>query len=165
MDFSALLRRINQYAAQHGLIIHERLGHGIDGIVFKAECQSEAMFSALKAYWQGRSFTQQLRAYLRLREHGVSTIRGSNVPQLIAFDDDLQVLEMTIVTPPYILDFAKATLDRGPDFSEEVLADWQAAKAEEFGSRWPEVQAILRALEAIGVFMNDASPRNIAWPD
>jgi hypothetical protein len=164
MDPSGLLRRIEQYAARNRLVVRERLGLGIDGIVSSAECQPEARFSALKAYWQDGPYRRERDVYQRLRDLGIVTIRGSNVPQLVGFDDELEVLEMTIVAPPFVLDFAKATLDRGPDFSEEVLADWHTTKAEEFGSRWPEVQAILRSLEAHGIFMNDASPRNIAWP-
>jgi hypothetical protein len=164
MDPSGLLRRINQYAAQHGLVVRERLGLGVDGIVFKAEFQSEARFSALKAYWHDGSFHRERDVYLRLRDRRIEVVRSSNVPQLVGFDDELQVLEMTIVTPPFVLDFAKATLDHAPDFSEEVLADWLAAKADEFGPRWPEVQAILRVLEVHGIFMNDASARNITWP-
>ncbi|HEV3121845.1 MAG TPA: hypothetical protein VGY53_08090 [Isosphaeraceae bacterium] len=100
--------------------------------------------------------------YLRLQEHDITLIRGANVPELIAFDDDLWILEMSIVTRPFVLDFAGAALDEPPDFSEEVLADWRAEKQEQFGSHWPEVQAILRALERYGVFMMDLNPGNIS---
>ena len=165
MDLSGLLRRIGEYAARCNLVVGEQLGVGIDGIVLKAECQPEARVSALKAYWTERPYFQERDAYLRLREYDVSLIRGCNVPQMIAFDDTLEVVEMTFVTRPFVLDFAKATLDRGFDFSEEMIADWHAMKAEEFGGRWGEVQAILRELETMGVFMNDASARNISWPD
>jgi hypothetical protein len=72
---------------------------------------------------------------------------------------------MTIVTRPFVLDFAGAYLDEPPDFSEEVLADWRAEKQEQFGSRWPEVQAILRTLQRYGVFLMDANPGNISFGD
>jgi len=34
----------------------------------------------------------------------------------VRFADDLLAIEMTIVTPPFILDFAGAYLDPAPDF-------------------------------------------------
>ena len=77
------------------------------------------------------------------QEQGVVKIRNFEVPQLIDFDDDLWVIEMTIVIRPFVLDFAGAYLDRAPDFSEEVMADWYEQKREQFGKNWPEAQAIL----------------------
>jgi hypothetical protein len=165
LDPSALIRRIVEYAATRNLAVGERLGVGIDGIVHKAECQPEARVSAIKAYWTERPYFQERDAYLRLRENDVNRIRGCEVPQLIAFDDVLQVVEMTFVTRPFVLDFAKATLDRGLDFSDEAIADWHEMKTAEFDGRWSEVLAILRVLETMGVFMNDASTRNISLPD
>jgi hypothetical protein len=64
-----------------------------------------------------------------------------------------------------VLDFGGAYLDQAPDFSDEVMADWRAEKKEQFGARWGEVQAILRALEAYGVFMIDVNPGNISFAD
>ena len=43
------------------------------------------------------------------------------------------------------------------------MADWYAEKAEQFGSRWAEVQAILRFLEGYGVFLADVKPGNISF--
>jgi len=84
---------------------------------------------------------------------------------LVAFDDALWVIEMTIVDRPFVLDFAGAYLDQPPDFSEEVLADWRTEKEEQFGPRWAEVQAILGFLEEFGVFMVDVTPGNISFGD
>jgi hypothetical protein len=56
-------------------------------------------------------------------------------------------------------------LDYAPEFSDEVLADWRADKVEQFGDRWPEVQAILRELESFGIYMEDVSPGNIAFEE
>ena len=36
---------------------------------------------------------------------------------------------------------------------------------EQFGTHWPEVQAILRSLEGFGVFMVDVNPGNVAFAD
>src|SRR5207302_467508 len=103
--------------------------------------------------------------YLRLKECSVSKIHGCHVPQLIDWDDSLRVVEMTVVQRPFVLDFAGAYLDWGPDFSEEVLADWRAEKQEQFCPRWPEVEAVLRALEAYGIFMVDVNPGNVSFGD
>jgi hypothetical protein len=69
---------------------------------------------------------------------------------------------MTTVARPFVLDLAGGYLDKPPDFSEEVLADWRAEKEEHFGDQWPEVQAILHWLEGIGIFLLDVNPGNIA---
>src|SRR5262249_49960170 len=103
--------------------------------------------------------------YIRLKEHGVTEIRGCNVPELIAFDDELWVIEMTIVARPFVLDFAGARLDWPVDFSEETLADWRRDKQEQFGPRWAEVQAILGQLEGFGIYMEDVNPGNISFGD
>jgi len=39
-------------------------------------------------------------------------IAGFNVPRLINFDDSLWIVEIQIVSPPFVLDFAGAALDR-----------------------------------------------------
>ena len=95
----------------------------------------------------------------------MTRIRRAEVPQLLGCDNELWVIEMTIVTRPFVLDFAGAYLDQPPEFSDEVLSDWRAQKEEDFGSHWPEVQAIIRALESYGVFMSDVNPGNVSFGD
>jgi hypothetical protein len=107
-------------------------------------------------------FRRERDVYVRLKEHDVSAVCVFEVPRLLNFDDELCVIEMTVVTRPFVLNFAGAYLDWGPAFSEEVMADWLADKQEQFGSRWPEVQAILRELEGYGIFVVDVTPNNIA---
>ena len=69
---------------------------------------------------------------------------------------------MTVVSRPFVLDFAGARLDQPFDFSEEVMADWQEAKQEQFEMHWSEAQAILRELETYGIFVEDVNPNNIS---
>ena len=95
----------------------------------------------------------------------IREIRHCAVPALLDYDDKLWVIVMTVVPRPFVLDFAGAFLDQSPGFSDEVLADWQAEKLEQFGSRWFEVQAILRDLESLGIFMIDVHPNNISFRD
>ena len=86
-----------------------------------------------------------------------------DVPQFISADDTLLTIEMSIVKRPFVLDFAGAYLDAPPSFSDEIWADWETEKREQFDARWPEVQAVLAALEELEIYMVDVSPSNIAF--
>jgi hypothetical protein len=99
--------------------------------------------------------------YRRLADEGLTSVLGCEVPEMLRHDDDLWAIEMSIVKPPFVLDFAGPYLDVPPDYPDAVLADWDREKADQFGSHWPMVQAVLRALEAHGVFLLDVSPGNI----
>jgi len=164
-----LEQRAQVYAQGRGLILAEPLGSGVHGIVFATESHQEKdlakLRSAVKVHRGNLGYTRERDVYLRLREQSVTVIRGCHVPDLLDYDDELWVLEMTIVTRPFLLDFAGAFLDTPPDFSPEVLADWRAEKQEQFGPHWPEVQAVLRSLENYGVFMVDVNPGNVAFGD
>jgi hypothetical protein len=39
---------------------------------------------------------------------------------------------------------------------------WTSARKEQFGARWPEVQAVLAAFEELGIYLLDVTPRNLA---
>jgi hypothetical protein len=160
-----LLRRVQEYCEKNGLIPGSPLGSGVHGIVFAVESQTEKGKSAIKVHERERDYRRERDVYLRLVEREVTDIRGCAIPELLHHDDDLWILAMTIVTRPFVLDFAGAYLDQAPDFSKEVLADWRTEKEEQFGPRWPEVQAILRFLEGYGVFMLDVNPGNISFGD
>ena len=72
-------------------------------------------------------------------------------------------LEMTVVAPPYVLDFAGAYLDFPPEFSDEIWADWERKNQEQFGADWPMAQMILGELQDFGIHMHDPSPSNIRF--
>ena len=90
-------------------------------------------------------------------------ILGLNVPQLLGHDDELAIIDMTVVERPFVLDFAGAYLDIPPEFPDAIWAEWEAEKQEQFGARWPEVQAVLAALEEMDIHMVDVSPSNVAF--
>jgi hypothetical protein len=163
MDRTDLLCRAQEFANRNGLTLGDHLGSGVQGTVFNAKSQSEEGRLAIKVHKQYPDYCRERDAYLRLREHEITSIRGCHVPELIAYDDAWWIIAMTVVTRPFVLDFGGAFLDRAPDFSEEILAEWRAEKLEQFGARWPEVQAILRDLEGHGVFMIDVHPGNISF--
>jgi hypothetical protein len=165
MDKAELLRRADEYSQRKGLTIGPALGAGVHGSVFAGESQAESLKSAIKVYERELFYQRERDVYFRLRDRGVTSVRGCNVPKLLGYDDRLWVIEMTIVARPFVLDFAGAYLDRAPDFSDEVMADWRAEKAEQFEGRWPKVQAILASFRSLGVIIQDVNPGNISFGD
>lgn len=127
--------------------IGHRLGFGWDGTVFATDRQS-----AIKVFHHERQYQRERDVYLRLQSRQVTKILEFKVPRLISSDNDLWVVEMTIVSPPFVLDFAGAYLDQKPDYPPEVLADWMKEKAEQFGKRWQKVQAIMWAFPSSAHF-------------
>ena len=71
---------------------------------------------------------------------------------------------MTIVTSPFLLDFAGAYLDWPPEFSPEAMEYWHNEKQEQFFTRWKEVQNILAMLsEQAEIYVLDVNPGNIMF--
>jgi hypothetical protein len=149
--------RAMRYANSRKLTLVDQLGFGVHGIVWSTDRTSAVKVHAPDTIHYGR----ERDIYLRLQEHSVSIAAGFHVPELVDFDDELRAIEMAIVQPPFVLDFAGAYLDAPPDFSEEVWAEWRAAKEEQFGRNWPKARAVLAALKRFAVYMGDVSPSNI----
>lgn len=150
------LARAKAYASRHGLVIQRKLGAGVDGIVL-----STTRRSAVKALLRPENYRNERDAYLRLWDRGVDLLAGFHVPKLINFDDELLVVEMEIVDPPFVVDFAGAYIDRRPPFTEEELEVWMQDRSELFEEDWPRVRQLLFALRGLGIFMNDVKPGNI----
>jgi len=153
------------YTAKHQLRLVERLGFGIHGTVHVAEHEGNQDQSAIKALNSAEFYLRERTAYERLHDAGISEVLGFHVPQLIRTDDDLWVIEMTIVTRPFVLDFAGTHLDRRPEFSDEIWADWQSQKREQFGAHWRTVERVISAFEELGIYLMDVTPNNIAFAD
>jgi hypothetical protein len=119
----SLVLRANRYIERRGRTIRHELGFGIDGIVFSPTCQS-----AIKVLRYEPLYVRERDVYLRLQESCVTNIKGFDVPYMTDYDDELWVVEMSIVSPPFVLDFAGAYLDRAPDFPDEIMEDWRAEK-------------------------------------
>ena len=160
-----LIQNAQAYAARHQLHLAERLGFGIHGIIFVAENKSQGGKTAIKAHREFEPYLREHTVYERLRATSISDVLGLNVPQLVRADDDLRVIEMSIVTRPFVLDFAAAYLDAPLDFPDEIRAAWEAEKREQFEAHWPAVKELLAALEELGIHMLDVSPANIAFLD
>jgi hypothetical protein len=159
-----LLTRAQQYAELSKITLDwERpLGNGTDGAVWKSNVKT-----AVKVLERERGYYNERDAYLRLQEFGFTEeIDGFWIPKLVAYHDELWTIEMDFITKsPYILDFAKVRIDRPPDFSEEVLADYDKKNQELFQHHWPEVQRLMASLESIGIYYLDPQLDNIKFPD
>ena len=84
---------------------------------------------------------------------------------VLGFDDTRLVIEMSVVSPPFVIDFAKSYVDSQPDYPQEAMDDWLASTEElfsEFGwEYWEDVQSILQVLRSVGIHYFDARPTNI----
>jgi hypothetical protein len=99
-----------------------------------------------------------------LYEFGIRQLDQFRVPTLLGQDEVQQVIEMTFVTPPFLLDFGKAYIDFPPDFSTEVLADWEQERSSLFEpDQWPIVRSLISQLAAIGIYYYDAKPGNVTF--
>lgn len=133
------------------------LGGGIDGTVYATD-----RTTAVKVFKNFANYSRELRAYQRLQERGIHFIDGISVPALIDFDDDLLIVEMDIVQPPYLLDFGKAYTDEPTPFDEEQLAAYQVSLRDFFRKDdLPRVRKIYRILAGMGIIYLDAKPQNI----
>jgi hypothetical protein len=159
------LEHAETYAARHQFRLTKRLGFGIHGIVLVAQEKVKKHRSAVKAHNSAEFYFREHAVYERLREAGVTEVLGFHVPQLIRAAEDLCVIEMTIVTRPFLLDFAGAYLDKRPAFSDEIWGEWESQKREQFGDRWKTVQAVINALEGLGIYLVDVTPANIAFAE
>ena len=105
-----LVSRTTEYCTKYGCAIETELGFGYDGIVFSTTCQS-----AIKVLRYEPLYQKERDVYLRLTEQEILNVNGFHVPELLHYDDELWTIEMRIVRPPFVLDFAGAYLDRLPD--------------------------------------------------
>jgi hypothetical protein len=133
-----LLTRAFGYVKSRQIQLDEKdkLGCGTDGTVWMTSRES-----ALKLFEHPKGYGNELACYRRLGDAGIREIRGLAVPRLIDFDDSIMAVEMTIVQPPYLLDFGKVYLDRPPPYwsDQQILESVHAEGREVFERRWPEV--------------------------
>src|SRR4051812_3880297 len=106
--------RAERYCSARRLTRESELGRGKDGAVW-----GTSRPSALKIHDQLASYLVERDAYSRLLDLGVRRIIGFAVPKLVEYDDGLLAIEMSIVSPPFIVDFASARLDEPPDLIED----------------------------------------------
>ncbi len=141
----------------------DKLGYGSDGVVWKTSVPS-----ALKALYRHENYEIELECYRRLKAAGIDKINGLNVPVLEGFDDELNVIEITFVQPPYLLDFGKVRLDQSPGdlYDAQKLASAHHEWRYLFGKRWDDVNLVLYQLShRFGIHYLDPRPGNINFGD
>jgi hypothetical protein len=126
--------RLEQYCRRHTITVSAPLGFGKDGTVWRT-----SVGTALKIHLLAESYATEVRAYIRLRERDIEAIAGFQIPFLLDFEHDLFAIEMSIVSPPYLLDFASAILDRPSDLIEDEGNTLDDLVRDRFGDRSAEI--------------------------
>lgn len=154
-----LTKRAELYCSRLKLKIEEQLGKGLQGMVFLLSNRS-----ALKIHSNKDGYERERQAYGRLMQHKVTQVRGHSVPTLRTFDDKLLALEMSLVRPPFVVDFGGAYLDSpAPHATDpETKLRWMEERKSNFVDSFETVNAILADLESLyGVYLTDVHPGNI----
>lgn len=164
-DDKELLKNATAYCDSKSteLLSQDRLGYGSDGTVWKTSVPS-----AVKALYRRKNYEVEVECYRRLKQAGIDKINGLNVLVLEGFDDQLRVIEITFVQPPFFLDFGKVILDRPPaDFYDaQKMANAHQEWRSLFGSRWKDVNLVLYQLrDRFGIHYLDPRPGNINFGD
>jgi len=136
--------RAATYAASINAVLGDMLGSGKDGKVWLAIGPGQTR-SVIKALERETGFQRELECYERLEEFEVRQIQGLIIPRLLGSDAELLVIEIGLVMPPRLIDFAKAYLDFEPEFTPEVWADWEEDRSERFGARWNDASRFVRS--------------------
>ena len=150
--------RALNYAALRQVKLRNVLGGGYDGIVY-----ATTRDSAIQSLRYAELYLRERDVYMRLKEHAIESIAGCHVPRIVDFDDDLWVVEMEIVVPPFVLDFASARLDAPIQYPDEVLIEWEQEKHEQYGENWGRAKAVLAEFRGLGIFLSDVKPGNIQF--
>lgn len=96
-----------------------------------------------------RNYENELGCYQILGQHQVTEVQGFNIPQLLGWSDELLVIEMTIVKPPFILDFGKSYLFFPPEYPSDAEEEHQRKLEDTFGDYLPQVELALSFLQGI----------------
>lgn len=151
--------RLEQYLKRNGLTERGSLGFGKDGSVWETN-----IATAVKIHETDSSYLPERDAYIRLLERHIDHVAGFAVPILLNFEDDLLALEMTLVSPPFVVDFASAKLDSPPDLIEDEGHTLYDLMEDRFGDRAPQVMAIYEELAAkADLYLLDFHPQNIKF--
>lgn len=148
------------YTQRRGMILSSQLGRGVNGSVWYT-----SLHSVVKAFEKVDAYERERDAYLRLSDFEITHINEFAVPQLEWFDDELGVIEMQAVQPPFVLDFAGAYLDSPPEYSPEILQQHEVRNAKLFGKFWPRVRLLMAKLRSMDIYYIDINRGNIRFPE
>ncbi len=126
----------------------------MDGYVWQTDQESVVKVCRYKT-----PFDCELAVYQRLAASRLRKLQGFDIPWLLDHDVEHMVLELSFVSPPFVLDFAAASLGKAP--SEMESPEWMAEKQRMFGRDWPDVQRLLDGLRLYGIHFPDVHLGNI----
>jgi hypothetical protein len=154
----------DNYLTRNKLLILGLLGTGKDGDVLKTD-----RTSALKKLRTLELYRRELRAYKLLDELSIAELEGFSLPRLLGYDEEALLIEMTIVTPPYLLDFASTHDEVEMEFlafTDEIWAEREQHWADVFGDQWPRVRTLRNTfLRLTGLTYLDPSKNNVRLPE
>jgi hypothetical protein len=135
-----------------------QLGWGIDGVVYRSPREP----AAIKIHTRQTKYFAELAAYQRLAEFGATEFKGFAIPKLLRYHEALQVIEMSVVSVPFLLDFAAATLDFPKEFEADNEQIWWNELRERFGSDFNVAQDVYYGLiDRFGIYYYDLKPGNL----
>lgn len=132
------------------------LGWGVSGFVFLSP---DAM-TAVKVHHFEAGHAAEVKAYQWLRQQRITQILGVTVPKLRAVDSDRMLIQMDVVCPPFLLDFAGVKFT-DPGFPPDTIAENSRMIEERFGPNAPLAFAIQAELRKLGMFYLDMRPDNL----
>lgn len=163
-DSTTHFERAKSYAdsKQLSLEVEVAIGYGMDGSIWLTSRPS-----VVKVFERAKNYRDEVECYRRLASQQVVAIAGFTVPEWIDCDDTLLALEISIVQPPFLLDFGKVYLDSPPPYwnDSEIMGHWHEEGRENFGQRWNKVLSVIRLLEGYGIYYVDPKPGNIMFRD
>jgi hypothetical protein len=149
-------QRFDQYCAARQQTAIADLGYGVDGYLWRVTGDS-----VIKVFRHDRQFDQELAVYQRLTARRIDRLQGFAVPILLNHDSEQRILELSLVSPPFVLDFAAAGLDAPPPGFDPDDPVWLAEKQRLYGGDWHDVKRLLDALRLYGIHFADVHLGNI----
>ena len=110
-------------------------------------------------------YDREQGVYVHLLEKGVTSVAGFQIPRMIAFDDQLQIIELEVVRPPFVVDFAGAVLHTRPEWLNQAELERKVRDFWETDERVTRVLEVLSTFRRLGVFLTDVKPGNIMLGD
>jgi hypothetical protein len=163
MDFENITTKAVAYTTDRDLRLGRALGSGREGSVWEVSDKLGIFSWAVKFHHEALPYARERDCYRRLRDLQIQKVGDLNIPQFIADNDAWLALEMTLVSRPFLLDFASVRLDHDPDFTPEAMVDWEEILRERFDDDYPEVERVLAILRLHGIQMTDVHPGNLCF--
>jgi hypothetical protein len=156
--------RAAEYQSRYPCRFFGSLGTGVgqDGFVLRSD-----RMTAVKFFDRSERFLRELEVYRVVAAKGIRKIVGHAVPRFIRADEELLAIEMTIVTRPFLLDFAGAKRPHEvPDFDPEIIEEHMEHLRELFEDRWADALHVAEMFrQKTGFVLLDIHPGNIAFAD